>query len=51
MHGKFPKVVEITIQYMQKLRNNTILSHALFRNAQECDALFYGAGVAGSTVM
>jgi hypothetical protein len=29
-----PKVVEITIYYKQQLRNNTILSWALFRNAQ-----------------
>ncbi len=34
MHDILPKVVEITIYYTQQLRNNTILSHALFRNAQ-----------------
>jgi len=32
MHGILPKW--ITIQYKQQLRNNTILSHDLFRNAQ-----------------
>jgi hypothetical protein len=52
MHGILPKVVEITIYYKQQLRNNnTIMSHALFRNAQQCDVLLYGAGVAESTVM
>jgi hypothetical protein len=51
MDGILPKVVEITIYYKQQLRNNTIMSHALFRNAQQCDALLYGAGVAESTVM
>jgi hypothetical protein len=29
-----PKVVEVTILYKQQLRNNTILSRALFRNVQ-----------------
>jgi hypothetical protein len=29
-----PKVVELTICYKQQLRNNTIMSRALFRNAQ-----------------
>ncbi len=51
MHGILPKEVEITVKYKQQLRNNTILSHALFMNAQKCDAPIYGAGVAGSTVM
>ncbi len=27
------------------------MSHALFRNAQQCDAPLYGAGISGSTVM
>ena len=51
MHDILPKVVELTIQYKQQLWNNTILSHALFRNAHLCDAPLYGAGVPGSTVM
>ncbi len=51
MHGIIPRGVELTIWYKQQLRNNTILSHALVRNAQLCDAPFYGAGVAGSAVM
>ncbi len=34
MHGILPKVVELTIYYKQQLRNITVLSHALFRNAQ-----------------
>jgi hypothetical protein len=34
MHGILPNVVELTNQYKQQLRNNTILSHALFRNAK-----------------
>ncbi len=51
MHGLLPKVFEWTIQYKQQLRNNTILSRALFRNAQQFDAMLYGAGVAGSTIM
>ncbi len=34
MHDKLPKGIEITIKYKQQLRNNTILSRALFRNAQ-----------------
>jgi hypothetical protein len=34
MHGILPKVVEFTIQYKQHIRNNIILSRALFRNAQ-----------------
>jgi hypothetical protein len=34
MHGILPKVVESTINYKQQLRNNTILSRALLRNAQ-----------------
>jgi hypothetical protein len=29
----YQKVVEITIKYKQQLRNNIIVSHALFRNA------------------
>jgi hypothetical protein len=33
MHGILPKVVKIAIYYKQQLRNNTILSRALFRNA------------------
>jgi len=41
MHGILPKVIEITIKYQQQLRNNTILSHALFINAQKCDAPLY----------
>ncbi len=48
MHGILPEVVEITFKSEQQLRNNTILSHALFRNAQ--DAPLYGAGVSGSTL-
>jgi hypothetical protein len=51
MHGILPKVVKLTILYKQQLRYNTILSRALFRNAQQCNALLYGAGVAESTVM
>ncbi len=34
MHGILPKVIEITIKYKQQVRNNTILSRALFKNAQ-----------------
>jgi hypothetical protein len=34
MHGILPKVVEMASQYKQQVRNNTILSHDLFRNAQ-----------------
>ncbi len=34
MHGILPKVVEIAIYYKQQLRNNTILSHDMFWNAQ-----------------
>jgi hypothetical protein len=34
IHGTLPQVVEITIKFKQQLRNNTILSRALFRNAQ-----------------
>ncbi len=34
MRGILPKVVIITIYYKQQLRNNTILSRDLFRNAQ-----------------
>ncbi len=33
MHGILPNVVEITIQYELQLRNNIILSRALFKNA------------------
>jgi hypothetical protein len=51
LHCILPKVVEITIWYKQQLRNNAILSHDLFRNAQQCDAPFHGAGVSGSTIM
>jgi hypothetical protein len=41
----------ITTKYKQQLRNNVILWRGLFRNAQKCDAPFYGAGVSGLTVM
>jgi hypothetical protein len=34
MHGILLEVIEITIKYKQQLRNNTIVSRALFRNAQ-----------------
>ncbi len=34
MNGILPKVVEIAIYNKQQLRNNTILSLDLFRNAQ-----------------
>jgi hypothetical protein len=34
MHVILPKVAEITILYKQQLRKSTILSGALFRNAQ-----------------
>ncbi len=34
MHGILSKVVELTILYKQQLRDNTILSRALFKNAQ-----------------
>ncbi len=51
MHGILPKVVEIAIYYKQQLRNNTSLSHDLFRNAQLYVASLYDASVAGSTVM
>ncbi len=34
MHDILPKGLEIAIYYKQQLRNNTILSHDLFRNAQ-----------------
>jgi hypothetical protein len=50
MHGMLPKVVELTIWYKQQLKNNTILSDGLFRNAQSFDDPLYGAGVPGSTV-
>ncbi len=33
MHGILPNEVKITIYHKQQLRNNTVLSHALFRNA------------------
>jgi hypothetical protein len=51
MNGILPKVVEITIYYKLKFRNSALF---MFRNAQQCDAPLYGAGVAGvagSTVM
>jgi hypothetical protein len=51
MNGILPKVIEITIQYKHQLGNNIILSRALFRNAQYCDAPLYGAGVAGAAVL
>jgi hypothetical protein len=51
MHGIVPKVVELAIYCKHQLRNNTILSHALFGNALKCDAPLYDAGVAGSTVL
>jgi hypothetical protein len=41
MHDILPKVVKINIKYIQQLRNNIILSHALFRNVQYCDAPLY----------
>ncbi len=51
MYGILPKVVNIPIQYQLQLRNSTILSHVLFRNAQKFDAPLYGTGVSGSTDM
>jgi len=34
MHSILSKMVDITIKYKLQLRNSTILSRALFRNAQ-----------------